>query len=60
MTARRIIRRMGGTGSVARLCGVANSTVTAWKKTNRIPDHRLTFLREAYEEMGLGDTRDWD
>jgi hypothetical protein len=44
-----IIERLGGTAAVARLCQVAQPSVSDWKKTG-IPRARLMFLKLAKPE----------
>lgn len=42
--AKQIIERLGGTGAVAKMCGIADASVSGWK-TNGISELRTEFLR---------------
>ncbi|AWH54160.1 Rha family transcriptional regulator [Stenotrophomonas sp. ESTM1D_MKCIP4_1] len=57
-SASTIIDRLGGTGSVARLCEVRPASVSQWR-LNGIPAARRQFLQllrpDAFREEGSGD-----
>ena len=53
MTQHEIIRILGGTTQVARLCGVSVPAVSQWK-TNGIPPDKLIFIAATLEEKSGG------
>lgn len=42
--AKLIIKRLGGTGATAKMCGISDASVSGWK-TNGISELRTDFLR---------------
>lgn len=54
--AERVIKALGETAEVARMCKVSMAAVSQWKE-NGIPDYRIDFLRlkrpEAFKEIDL-------
>ena len=47
------VRRMGGTGVVARQCGVKQATVRSWKTRGRIPERYRFRLGVIAERRGV-------
>jgi hypothetical protein len=48
--AQFIIDELGGTGAVAKLCGIKDGSVSGWK-TNGISELRTEFLRNRRPEV---------
>ena len=53
LTDGAIIDLLGGTNAVARMCKVASTAVTQWRK-NGIPAERFMFLGAKIEEVSNG------
>jgi DNA-binding transcriptional regulator YdaS (Cro superfamily) len=53
LTDSAIIDLLGGTNAVARMCKVASTAVTQWRK-NGIPAERFMFLGAKIEEVSNG------
>jgi DNA-binding transcriptional regulator YdaS (Cro superfamily) len=53
LTDSAIIDLLGGTNKVARLCKVASTAVTQWRK-NGIPAERFMFLAARIEKESYG------
>lgn len=49
-----VIDRLGGTGAVARICGIRDASVSGWRTSkNGIPKPWVKFLRVMYPEAFL-------
>jgi DNA-binding transcriptional regulator YdaS (Cro superfamily) len=53
METREIIRALGGTSKVAKLCGISMPSVSQWKK-NGIPSDKMIFLAAKLEKETEG------
>jgi DNA-binding transcriptional regulator YdaS (Cro superfamily) len=53
MEKNEIITLLGGTGKVARLCGVSPASVSQWRKKG-IPKDRLIFVAALIERLSEG------
>lgn len=61
MKSTELIKRLGGSGEVARLCDVTVGAVSQWK-TAGIPKARLMYLRvirpDAFEQDASADNQE--
>jgi len=53
MNTIEIIRALGGTSKVAKLCGISMPSVSQWKH-NGIPDDKMIFLAAKLEKATDG------
>jgi hypothetical protein len=54
MDAGNVIDALGGTGAVARICGVRSSAVSNWRRIGKFPPRVRIPLEDAYGGLGNG------